>query len=59
LLFEPTNHVQLSKKIEELINDEAKRNALAKKGYSTFTEKYHIDTYTSKLNTLYENAHTF
>jgi glycosyltransferase involved in cell wall biosynthesis len=59
LLFEPTNHVQLSKKIEELINDEAKRNALAKKGYSTFTEKYHIDTYISKLNTLYENAHTF
>ena len=56
LLFEPKNHVQLAERITELINDEEKRHKIAQKGYDSFTQKFHIDTYVEKLNQLYKNG---
>lgn len=53
LLFEPKNHIELGKKISLLIEDKTLRKRIAQKGYDTFTEKYHIDTYVDKLNELY------
>jgi len=56
LLFEPKNHIQLAERITELINNEEKRHKIARKGYDSFTQKFHIDIYVEKLNQLYKNG---
>ncbi|CAA0194765.1 Glycosyltransferase, family GT4 [Tenacibaculum maritimum] len=55
LLFEPENHIELANYILLLINNSSLRERLAQKGFSTFTEKFQINTYVKKLNELYEH----
>ncbi|CAA0145020.1 glycosyltransferase family 4 protein [Tenacibaculum maritimum] len=55
LLFEPENHIELANHILLLINNSSLRERLAQKGFSTFTEKFQINTYVKKLNELYEH----
>ena len=56
LLFEPKNHVQLSEKMAQLINNNELRARIASNGYLSFTKKYDIDNYVEKLNELYESV---
>jgi len=56
LLFKPKDHIQLSEKIVQLINNKKLRAKIAHNGYLTFTKKYQIDNYVEKLNELYENV---
>ncbi len=56
LLFQSQNEKELASQIKKLITNPKLRNKLAEEGYKTFTEKYHIDTYTTKLLKLYKNA---
>lgn len=56
LLFEPKNHVQLSEKMAQLINNNELRARIANNGYLSFSKKYDIDNYVEKLNELYESV---
>lgn len=56
LLFAKKDDKELADKIADLINNEPKRNVLAKKGYETFSKEYQIDTYVKKLKNLYHSA---
>lgn len=56
LLFKPLDEVELSEKILELITNIEKRKWIARNGYNTFVENYHIDDYVRKLNKIYEDA---
>ncbi len=53
VLFPPENDIELSKKLKELIDNPEIRNKLAKQGYISFTEKYHINTYVKQLEKIY------
>lgn len=56
LLFNPQNFIQLAEKMELLIENKTLRESLAKEGYNTFTEDFHIESYVKKLEELYLNV---
>lgn len=56
LLFPVKNDCELAKNIELLIDNIELRNSIAKEGYKSFKEKFHIDTYVQNLEKLYTNA---
>lgn len=56
ILFKPKNFIQLAEKMQLLIENKTLRESLAKEGYNTFTENFHIDTYVKRLEELYLNA---
>jgi len=56
LLFNPKNVIQLAEKMELLIENKTLRESLAKEGYNTFAEDFHIEPYVKRLEELYLNV---
>ena len=56
LLFEPKNVVELTDKIQFLINNKNERIEIAENGFKTFTSEYSIKNYVNLLHKLYINA---
>ncbi len=56
LLFEPQNVLELTDKINYLINNKYKREEISEKGFKTFTSEYSINNYVKRLIKLYLNA---
>lgn len=56
LLFEPKNVVELTDKIQFLIDNKNERIEIAENGFKTFTSEYSIKNYVNLLHKLYINA---
>ncbi len=56
LLFTPKDYKGLSFILKTVVKNKELRNHLAEEGYKTFSEKYHIETYTKELQKLYQDA---